>query len=189
MGAGQNDFNLTAQNEMIPNLFHSDKCTMVMSNFPGQKDFKDFRYFTNFVKSIVVPEYNSEIISSYFQGTITRHPTAPQINIGLADIMINFRLSEDMKNYLLILDLMRQIRYGCLENEPPEDLIRKYVINSIDVNILDNHKREIGRISFLNCFCRMISSLALEFGSSEEIIFTTTFNYSEMVYKTISIDS
>ena len=188
MGAGQNDFNLTAQNEMLPNQYHSDKFTCIFSNFPGQKDFKDFRYFQNYIKTITLPELNMNMILSQFQGAIIRHPDAPVINQNYAALLVNFRVSEDFKNYVLWTDLMRQIRYGCLENETPEDLIRKYVINSIDINLLDNHKRCIAKISYLNCFPTMISSLNLEFGSSDEIIATMTFSYSEFTYKTYSIE-
>ena len=74
------------------------------------------------------------IITSYFQAAITRHPEAPKINTDLAQMQISFRLSEDMKNYLLLLDWMRQIKYGALENTTDDQLISKYSIKSNDIN-------------------------------------------------------
>lgn len=183
----QKSFNLSKSSELLPNTFKGDKFSVVFSNLPSDKDFKDFRYFHNYIKTVTIPEYSMDTISSYFQGTMSRHPIAPKINKDLSQILISFRLSEDMKNYFLILDWMRQIRYGSLENEKIE-LISKYVINSIDLNLLDNHKRQIASISFLNCFCNSVSSLNLEFGVSDEILFTANFSYSEMCYKTKSID-
>ena len=181
-------FNISETSELIPNLFHGDKFSVVFSNLPSQESFSDFRYFHNYIKTVILPEYSMNIINSYFQGAINRHPEAPKINIDLAQIQMTFRLSEDMKNYLLLLDLIRQIRYGELENSTEDQLISKYSIKSIDINLLDNHKRQIGIISFLNCFATMISSLALEFGVSDEVLFTVNFSYSEMVYRTMTIE-
>ena len=181
-------FDLTKSSELYPNTFKSDKFSLVFSNLPSQKNFSDFRYLHNFVKSIIIPEYSMNLINTYFEGTIRRHPDAPKINIDLAQIQIIFRLSEDMKNYFLLLDYMRQIKYGSLESNPDDTLISDYTIKEISINLLDNHKRQIASIGFKNCFLTMISSLSLEYGSSEECLFTCNFSYSELVYKTQTIN-
>lgn len=184
-------FNLTNSSDLLPNTFKGDKFSVVFSNLPSIKDFKDFRYFTNYIKTITIPEMNMNIINTYYQGTIIRHPEAPRLNIDLAQLQISFRLSEDMLNYLMILDWIRQIKYGDLrntDNSIPDQLINKYCMKSLDINMLDNHKRQIATLSFLNCFATMISSIPLEFGDSSEIIFSVNMSYSEMVYKTMKID-
>ena len=188
-------FNLSKNSELLPNTFKGDKFSVIFSGLPSVKNFNDFRYFQNYIKTVTIPEYNMNLINSFFEGTITRHPEAPRINIDLAQIQMTFRLSEDMKNYLLILDWMRQLKYGALENpsesfdqRTTDTLISKYTIKSIDLNLLDNHKRQIATISFLNCFATMVSSLNLEFGISDEVNFSVNFSYSEMVYKTTTID-
>lgn len=182
-------FDLSNSSELIPNVFHGDKFSVIFSNLPSQKDFKDFRYFHNYIKNLVLPEYSMDLIQSNFQGATLRHPDAPKMNRDLAQLMISFRLSEDMKNYMFLLDLLRSTRYGQVPEDylNPEHLISKYSIKSIDVNLLDNHKRCICVISFLNCFCTMISSLNLEFGNSDEVTFSTNWSYSEMTYKTQTI--
>lgn len=188
-------FNIENITETYPNSFKSDKFSIVLSNFPSVENFQDFRYFTNYVKTITIPELSMNLINTYFQGAIVRHPEAPVINRDLSQLQLNFRLSEDMKNYFLILDWARQLRYGDLRNENvsfdnpiPEQLINKYCIKSLDVNMLDNHKRIIATLSFRDCFVTMISSLSLEFGNSDEILFSVNMSYSAMEYKTFTID-
>jgi hypothetical protein len=188
MGAGQNDFNISTGSNLLPNLWHGDKFSVWYSDWPAVKDFKEWNYLTNTIQNVIVPEYNLNLINSNFQGAIIRHPEAPDINRNLAQLLINYRLSEDMRNWFLHLEYLRQIRYGTLDNEPTEDLIRKYSIKNISINLLDNHKRLIGIVSFLQCFPTMISSLSLSFGESSECIFTVSYSYSEIIYKTQSIE-
>ena len=186
----QESFDLTANNEMLPNFFHGDKYFVDFSNIPNIKDFKDMRYLQNTIANITIPEYSLDLIQSNFQGSTIRHPMAPQMNKNLSQLMISYRLTEDFKNYMILLDLCRSTRYGQVQENStnPDDLIFKDYINQISINLLDNHKRKIAEIDFLKCFCTMISSIPLIFGESSECIFTCNFSYSEMIYKTVSIN-
>jgi hypothetical protein len=183
------DFDLSQTSTLIPNTFHNDKFDVIFSNFPSIPDFKDFRYFTNYCQNITMPELIMDMIDVNFQGAKTRHPNIPMLNRQMSQLMITFRLSEDFKNYLLLVDYIRQMRMGTLTDAPEDQLISKFYINSIDINLLDNHKRKIAVVSYTKVYPVMISSINLSFGSSDEILFSTNWNFSEIIYHTQSINA
>lgn len=168
------------------NTFHSDKWDVAFSNLPSIEDTRDLAMYDRFVKSIVIPDYNlAEILSYGPDGFMIRHPVGRRVNTDLSQIQIEFKLSEDMLNYLNLFEWIRRIKYH--ENIPENDFFRNYTIKGININIRDNQKRPIAIMTFTNCFLLSISSLSLETGNSEEITFSTNFSYEELKYDTESV--
>lgn len=168
------------------NTFHQDLFDVSFSNLPTVDNLKDLSIYDRFVKSIVIPDYNiQEIISYGPDGFQIRHPVGPRPNTDLSQLQIDFKLSEDMSNYLYLFDWMQRIRY--IDKYSLDDLFRKYTIKSININLRDNQKRSIATLSFINCFLLTLSNLSLEQGSAEETIFTTSYSYEELKYEQLSI--
>lgn len=170
---------------MFPNVAHSDRWRITFSNIPGSL-IKDMRYYDNFVKSVVLPDYNLMEVKSEFRGYNIRHPVAPKVNEELSQIQIEFKLSEDMWNYLNLFDWMQQIRYGSIDSTH-NDFFRKYTIKKINIEMLDNQKRVVSIMSFTEAFILSLSSLSLNQGSSDEITFTVNCSYEEVIYERKSI--
>lgn len=167
------------------NTFHSDKWDVSFSNLP-YVDTRDLSMYDRFVKSVVIPDYNLEEIMSYGpEGFAVRHPVGRKVNYNLSQIQIEFKLSEDLLNYLNLFEWMRSLKYG--ENIPETDFFRHHTIKSIAINIRDNQKRSIAVMRFTQCFLLTLSSLGLETGSSEEITFTANFSYEELKYERESV--
>lgn len=181
-----NENEVVTKNNMFPNVFHSDKWNVTFSNIPSLTEMRDMRLFDNYVKSVTFPDYNMNEIYSDIIGFRIRHPVAPKANEELSQIMIEFKLSEDMKNYLYLFKYMKDLKYGIAIPEQ-ENFIRKYTVKTININILDNQKRETVIWSFTECFLLSMSSLPLIMGSSEQVTFSCNFSYEEILYKTKSI--
>jgi len=177
-----------ADNNMYPNLFHSDKWQVSFSNLPSIQSIRDMRIYDNFVKSITFPDYNMGEIYSDIMGFRIRHPLSKP-NEELSQVQIEFKLSEDMLNYIYLFEWMRGMKYGDVEDfERKEDYFRKYTIKAITINILDNQKRDIAYWKMTECFLLSVGSLPLEMGTSEEVTFTCNFSYSEIFYEKINIE-
>ena len=168
----------------FPNTMHSDKWRLVISNVPTLKDTSDMRYFENYLKSCTIPNYTiGEILFQLPNGFQVRHPLGGmKKNQDLGNINLTFKLSEDMYNYLLLLTWMMQLRYGQID-PAHEGYFREYNIKSLIIQMLDNQKRVIAELKFTNLFLLDLGALDLEFGSTEQINFTTSFSYEELIYE------
>lgn len=168
----------------FPNTFHSGLWKLTFSNIPTVSDNKEMRFFDNYVKSIILPDYN--IIESYsdLKGERIRHPMS-RVNEELSPIQIEFKLSEAGTNYYRLLEWMLGLRYKGqnLSNE----VLRKNYIERINIMMLDNQKRHVATVYYTNAFLLNLSSISLDSGSDEEIIFTGNFSYEEMKFNTIDI--
>jgi len=174
----------------FPNLFHNDKWQVSFSNLPSLESMRDMRIYDNYVKSITFPDYNMEEIYSDIMGFRIRHPVGPKPNYDLSEIQIEFKLSEDMKNYIYLFEWMQALKYGQVEDFTSEqEFFRKYNIKSISLNILDNQKRIIAVWRFTEAFLKNLSSLSLSQGISDEITFTANLSYEEVKYETKSVFS
>lgn len=170
----------------FPNTFHNDKWQVSFSNLPSLGTIRDMRMYDNYVKSVVFPDYNmGEIISDMPGGFKIRHPQGPRPNEDLSQIQIEFKLSEDMKNYINLFEWMQALKYGNVTDfNDDEDFFRKYTIKSINLNILDNQKRPIAVWRFTQAFLLTLGSVSLDAGISEEVTFTVNFSYEEIFYET-----
>jgi len=169
------------------NTFHSDGWNCNFTNLPSLSGQTDLSQFDNFVKSIVIPDYNMEEITSDYKDFRIRHPAAPNINKNFAQVQIEFKLNEDMSNYLSIFEYMRQLKYGELSDDYTDELIRKYTIKSIILSLNDNQKRPIAVMRFTEAFILSLSSLALTTGTAEELTFSVVCSYQELLYERKSI--
>lgn len=172
----------------FPNTFHNDKWQVSFSNIPSLETIRDMRMYDNYVKSVVFPDYNLGEIFSDIKGFRIRHPLGGvKANEDLSQIQIEFKLSEDMKNYLNLFEWMQALKYGQVGDfNSEEDFFRKYTIKSINLNILDNQKRPIAIWRFTEAFLVTLSSISLDAGISEEIPFSCNFSYEEIFYETKS---
>jgi hypothetical protein len=152
---------------------------------PGS-DIKDMIYYDNFVKSLVLPDQNLQEIGSEWKGYRIRHQVAPLVNRDLSQLQLNFKLSEDLINYINLYYWMLQVRYGELDQDY-DGLFRKYAIKRINVEILDNEKRVNAIIYFTNCFLTSLSSLSLQMGTSDEVEFTVNLSYETCEFQTKNI--
>lgn len=169
----------------FPNLFHNDKWQISFSNLPTLGTIRDMRIYDNFVKSVTFPDYNMQEIYSDIRGFRIRHPIAGvKANEDLSQLQIEFKLSEDMRNYINLFEWMQGLKYGKVEHfNNEEEYFRKYTIKSINLNILDNQKRTVAVWRFTEAFLLGLSSLSLVNGDSEEVTFTCNFSYQEIFYE------
>lgn len=176
---------ITNSSISFPNLFHGDKWTLSFSNLPSLETIRDMRIYDNFVKSVTFPDYNMGEIYSDIKGFRIRHQNGGMnANLDLSQIQIEFKLSEDMRNYINLFEWMKALRYGQVTDfNSDEEFFRKYTIKSINLNILDNQKRTIAIWRFTEAFLLSLSSFALVNGSSDEVTFTTNFSYQEIIYQ------
>jgi len=167
----------------FPNVLHSDKWKITFSNIPSLDDMSEMRYFDNYVKSCTIPNYSmGQIISKHPLGFDIRHPLGGmKINQDLNQINLTFKLSEDMYNYLILFKWIQQLRYGQIDPRH-DDFFRKYVIKKLVISMLDNQKRTVAELHFTNLFLLDLGSLDLNFGSTDELAFTTSFSYEEILY-------
>jgi len=173
----------------FPNLFHNDKWQINFSNIPSLGTVRDMRIYDSLVKSISFPDYNLGEIYSDVRGIRIRHPLAGiKMNTDLSQISVEFKLSEDMKNYLNLFEWMRALKYGEVENfSNSADLFRKNTIKAINLNILDNQKRIIATWKFTQAFLLTLGTLSLNMGVSDEVTFTSNFSYEEIEYEVKSV--
>ena len=173
-----------------PNLFHGDKWQISFSNLPSLGSIRDMRMYDTFVKSVVFPDYSLGEIYSDIKGFRIRHPMGGvKANEDLSNLQIEFKLTEDMKNYINLFEWMQALKYGKVTDfNDEEDFFRKYYIKSINLNILDNQKRIIAVWRFTGAFLVGLSSINLNMGISEEITFSTNFSYQEIFYETKNIN-
>jgi len=169
----------------FPNTFHSDKWVLTFSNIPVITDMSHMKYFQSYVKNLILPDYNmGEIQDIGPFGFQVRHPIAGmKQNTDLSQLQIEFKLSEDILNYIYFFKWMRDLKYGRLDNGNYNGLIRKYTIKSAIISILDNQKRTVANLTFTNLFLLNLSSMALTMGSSEEVTFTCNFSYEEIKFE------
>lgn len=181
----ESKFDLSESTQVFPNVLQSDKCILSFSNMPSMMGLKDLKYYNNMVKSITVPDYNLSLYQDSFQSIEVSHPVS-KINDNMSTLMVTFKVSEDLLNYINLINYIRELRYGDI-NIDKSNLISKYNVISIDLSILDNQKRIIAVIGFKNAFCTSVSSLNFSFGDSEQLEFTTNWSFRTIEYKTESI--
>ena len=169
------------------NSFHSDLWTVNFSNMPSLSGMQDMSFYDNYVKSLVIHDYNMGEIFSDFQDFRIRHPMAPKVNADLSQIQIEFKINADFSNYLGIFEYMKSLKYGELSPNRTSDLIRKYTIKSINLNLMDNQKRIIAVMKFTEAFIISLSSLSLTTGTSDEVSFVINCSYQELLYEKKSV--
>jgi hypothetical protein len=179
---------ITAQQNI--NAFSSDKFKLSLSNVPTLKtDITNIAFlYENFCRSITLPDFNLELTTSDFKGSIIHHSVSRN-NDDLSDLLIEFKLDEKGLNYGNLVEYIQRLRYGDLNNvstrQYRDQLARNYTIKAIDVSLLDNQNRPQFVISFKECFIRSISSISLQHGVSEDVSFTINVAYEQMLIEDV----
>jgi len=187
---------ITANSQLIspslqfPNTLHSDRWQITFSNIPTLKSLRELRLYDNYVKSVTFPEYNMPEIYSDIKGFRIRHPVAGiKANDDLGQIGIEFKVSEDMKNYANLFLWMQALKYGRSDIFKDEaEFFRLNTIKSINLSVLDNQKRPVVNWKFTEAFLLSLSSLTLNMGTSDELTFICNFSYEEIKFDIKDID-
>jgi len=164
------------------NRFHSDLWQVIFSNIPVIYSQDELDLFSSYVRSVIIPEYGVNFDESVFKGRKIQHPITPKENIELGLLQIDFKLAENLKNYLYLFDWVYKLRGGI--NVP--SIARTWWTEVITVTMLDNQKRTTGYFKFKHAFCNYISPLSLTYGTGEELQFTTNFSYEDIEYVSLA---
>jgi len=173
------------------NTFHTDKWQISLSNLPTLSSVKDMYMYDNFVKTFTLPDYTMGEIISNVRGYNIHHPLGGiKMNDSLSPIMIEYKLIENMLNYINMFEYMKAMKYGDTSKfNTEEEYFRKNTVKSINLTMMDNQKRPIAIWRFKDALLTNLSSISLTQGSAEEVTFSTTFSYHEIEYETISINN
>jgi hypothetical protein len=162
----------------IPNNAHASRWEAVLSNIPTIGDTVISQDLYNlYIKGVTIPDTSINMINSDFRDYTYLTP-GTRGNTEYFQLLIEFAVSEDMSNYYNFLQLMQMTRF---EESSKEQRLKDLNINKISVFFKDNQKRKTSVMDFKNCFLTNLSSLSLIYGSREEIIFTATFTYQEVL--------
>lgn len=176
------DFNKIT-NRSYPNTLTNDKWIFTFSNIPTLPNMSEMRYFDSYVKSFLIPDYNLDMINIDTPlGFMVRHPVGGvKANTGLSQIQVEFKVSEDMLNYLTIMKWIHNIRYG--EITPTySNLLRLYCCDVGTLSVLDNQKRPVVNMKFTKMLPSTLGSLQLVTGAADEVTFNVNFTYEEIEY-------
>jgi hypothetical protein len=165
----------------LRNTFHSDNFQVIFSNIPQPiEDTEKIKIgvLNNYVKMVTLPDYNLETIKSDFFNMSRSNPSS-RYNSELSQLTIEFKLDEDMDNYFCLHKWMNELRKG----NPTKDntLLHESNISSIQFILKDNQKRNRKIMTFKECVLISLGSLPLEFGTAQEVLFTTTFEYHDFI--------
>lgn len=167
--------NIQTKNKI--NVFHQDNFTCHFSNFPelfedaGQKI--DLGLYDMFVKNVVIPDMNIEVVPIEYQNTVQWQPIS-KANSDLPQIIIEFKADENLRNYYYLFSYIKKMRYGSNPNS-----LRSNTIKAIGINTLDNQYKKMGRLEFTEALPVSVGSLTLMSGDSEELSFAVSFQYEE----------
>lgn len=167
----------------IPNLFHNDKWSLVFSNIPNADPNTkiDMQLFDLYVKSFALPDLQLDTDNTNFKEGSVRQVMS-RANDNLQQLSIEFKVSEDMRNYFILYQYLMATRYGKILDK--EEWLRFNVIKNIKLKCLDNQNREIGGIIFTNAIITSVGSLSLQMGIADPVTFSVTFFYEEaQLYK------
>ncbi len=171
----------------LPNLQHSDKWRIIFSNIPGftpnnLDNYKNFDLYELYVKSVTFPSMSVDYVESDFVNYHINHPIS-KINNDLQEIVITFKLSEDMLNYHYLYDWISKLR-----NQKNVDNLKYFRLNfikDIKIQFLDNEKRAKINYIFTNCFITNLSQLSLNYGTSDELTFDISLKIEDYSIKFI----
>jgi len=164
------------------NILHQDNFKITFSNIPTITNVNDIELFDTYVRRIIIPEFSLEIDRSFEnQGFQTLHPIAHKLNSNLPNLLIEFKLVENLKNYSLLWQWMYNLKYG--KNIDTSIKSKDYNCKNIIAHILDNNKKEVAQVIFNKCFCSNLSDIDLSAGTSDEMSFTASFSYEQMLFE------
>lgn len=163
----------------IPNLFHSQAWSAEFSNIPNAIEGSepiDIRLYNLYIKSVALPDMQLDTANTDFQRFSVRQVMS-RANDNVQALSIEFKVSEDMRNYYHIYQYIRASRYGQILDR--EKWLRNNTIKTLKIICRDNQNREIGGFVFTNALVISLGSLQLTQGTSDNVTFACTFTYDE----------
>lgn len=168
----------------LPNIQHSSKWICSFSNIPTIQREEDLRVFDQYVRSFSFPDISLNIVKSNFRNYEIQHQVS-HANDELNTISITFKISEDLINYYRIYMWLQSMKYGINlnknEKNDPKELFRLNTIKAITLSFLDNEARTISKFVFNECFVTSVTSIELTQGTEDELEFTLTISYENIV--------
>jgi hypothetical protein len=162
----------------IPNTFQNDSWSLIFSNIPNADPSEaiDNKLFDLYVKSFALPDLQLDTANTDFkEGSIRQ--VMSRANDNLQQLSIEFKVSEDMRNYFILYQYLMATRYGKILDK--QQWLRNNVIKNIKLVCLDNQRREIGGMIFTNAIITSVGSLSLQMGVADQVTFSVTFFYEE----------
>lgn len=169
-----------------PNIAVDSSFFMTFSNIPGIDKDSTLKYFDDYVRSISVPAYNVGVYASSLIGHDELHPLQRE-NDELGEVAITFKASEDFMNYFILFNWMQCLRFGIDQIGDQDQFnasgprLKRNVINSMDLFILNNQKNTIATMKFTNCIPTDLTGLDLNYGSDTEVEFSLNLRYENIV--------
>lgn len=160
------------------NTFNTDNFSVIFSDIPIPENSvvrPNIRLFNNFVKTVTLPDYNLETLESTFGNIVRKNPIS-RINNDFTQLTIDFKVDEDLSNYMTFYTWIQELRKGKATKNSGGKL-HKSNIAAIQIVVKDNEKIERYRLKFTECQIISLSSLVLQYGVDDEVIFSTTMNY------------
>lgn len=162
----------------IVNQANTNKFKTIFSNIPvptGRTDVVDMGIFNNYVKNVTLPDYSVELVNSDFLGEVRKTPST-RVQAELSPLTIEFVADEDYDNWATCFEWLREMRCG--NSSSPSQPLHSYNIKQIYIQMRDNQNRSGLKFVFNGVILINLSSLNLVFGSSEQVVFSCTYQYS-----------
>jgi hypothetical protein len=163
------------------NDFHNSNFLVVFANMPGIENESDMAVIHNFIKDITLPSFSLKTMTTKHQAASHLHNMGSRNNEDLGDLSINFKLSEGMYNYFLFANYIATNRQADNISETPK--MKDNLITGIMVDMLDNQKNRIGRISFDRVVPTTVSGLSLNYQENGIVDFSVTFAFEEFAFE------
>lgn len=165
------------------NTYNSNKYQLRFSNFPNFTGKPiDMNIFNNYIQSLTIPDLSIPMLQSIYIQERQIHPN-PIGKRDLQTIMMTFLVDETQKNWYAFRSWVYYMRHGqtCGKKDLNDnELLRLDCIDKIEVLNFDNTGTPISKMTFSNCFITNVSSIELNFSTSEISKFTVTFDIENM---------
>jgi hypothetical protein len=173
------DRNITGQTFVDDiNTYNKNKYQVRFSNFPNfTGKTVDMNIFNLYIQSITIPDISIPMLHSMYMHEDQRHPN-PIGDRELQTVTITFQVSENQQNWYAFYAWIVFMRHGqtCGKtNLKGEELLRMDCIDTIDVLNFNNKNQLISKMTFGHCILNNVSSMELQFSTSEIGTFTVTF--------------
>lgn len=160
------------------NTYNKNKYQVRFSNFPNFTGHKfNMNLLNLYIQSFTVPDLSIPMLKSVYMHEEQKHPNT----IGkreLQTITITFQVCENQQNWYAFYAWLYYMRHGMTCGKTSlkgEELVRMDCIDAIDVLNFDNTGALVSKMTFGHCILNNLSSMELQFSTSEIATFTVTF--------------
>lgn len=165
------------------NTYNKNKYQVRFSNFPNFTGHKlNMNVLNLYCESITIPDISITILHSMYMHEDQKHPS-PIGDRELQTITLTFQVDENQKNWYAFYKWMYFMRHGQTCGKKSligEELLRFDCIDTIEVLNCNNRGEIISKMKFHHCILNNISSMELNFQTSEIARFTVTFEVEKI---------